>query len=92
MTRIRLRHGAYSPRAKLLREGLQGWVTLGQAANQLKEHSGWVYYLIRQKRLVIERDREFGLYLVRNDKATLKQLKELLRGKRFSLTIEPRSS
>jgi hypothetical protein len=50
------------------------------------------HYLIRKKRLVIQRDRELGLYLVRDEKTILKQLKELLRGERFSLTIEPRSS
>jgi DNA invertase Pin-like site-specific DNA recombinase len=92
VTRIRTKHGAHSGKVRLQREGLPGWITLGQAAKRLQEHTGWVYYLIRQKRLVIRRDREFGQYLVRNDKAILKQLKELLRGKRFSLTIEPRAS
>ena len=54
------------------------------------EHSGWAYYLIRQKRLKVTRDREIGLYLVRNNKKVLKQLKELFRGKRFSLSLQPR--
>jgi DNA invertase Pin-like site-specific DNA recombinase len=92
VTRIRTQHGVYARKTELLRRGLPGWLTLGQVAKQLDEHTGWVYYLIRQKRLVIQRDREFGLYLVRNDRRALKELKELLRGKRFSLTIEPRSS
>jgi DNA invertase Pin-like site-specific DNA recombinase len=92
VTRIRMQHGVYSRKTEFQRVGLPGWITLGQAVKQLKEHSGWAYYLIRQKRLLIERDREIGLYLVRNDKTTLKDLKDLLRGKRFSLTIAPRSS
>lgn len=92
VARIRAMHGAYCGKVRLQREGLPGWITLGQAAKELEEHTGWVYYLIRRKRLEIQRDSEFGQYLVRNDKRILKQLKELLRGKRFSLTIEPRAS
>src|SRR5262245_24835663 len=59
---------------------------------RLGEHTSWAYYLIRQKRLMIVRDPEIGLYLVRDSKKTLKQLRELLRGKRFSLTLQPRLS
>ena len=43
-------------------------------------------------KLLIQRDREIGLYLVPDKKPVLKQLKELLRGNRFSLTVQPRSS
>jgi hypothetical protein len=50
------------------------------------------YYLIRKKRLLIDRDPKIGLYLVRDNKRVLKDLKDLLRGERFSLTLEPRSS
>src|SRR5262249_62259997 len=92
VTRIRTQRGIYARKTELLRRGLPGWITLGQAAKQLDEHTGWVYYLLPRRRLVIQRDREFGLYLVRDDRRVLKELKELLRGKRFSLTIEPRSS
>jgi hypothetical protein len=42
--------------------------------------------------LLIERDPEVGLYLVPDTKKALKELKAVLRGKRFSLTIERRSS
>ncbi len=48
--------------------------------------------MIRKKRLHIDRDPEIGLYLVRDDKRVLKQLKALLRGERLSLTLERRSS
>jgi DNA invertase Pin-like site-specific DNA recombinase len=90
--RIRLRHGVYSRVAEFRRRGLPGWITLGQAVKRLGEHTGWAYYLIRKKRLVIERDREVGLYLVPDNKRVLKDLKAVLRGKRFSLTIARRSS
>jgi DNA invertase Pin-like site-specific DNA recombinase len=90
--RIRLRHGIYSRAAEFRRQGLPGWITLGQAVKRLGEHTGWAYYLIRQKRLMIERDAEVGLYLVPDNKGVLKQLKEVLRGKRLSLTIARRSS
>jgi site-specific recombinase XerD len=50
------------------------------------------YCLIRKKRPVIERDWEVGLYLVPDEKRTLKDLKAVFRGKRFSLTIARRSS
>jgi DNA invertase Pin-like site-specific DNA recombinase len=92
VTRIRLRHGIASRRTVFLRHGLPGWITISQAAKRLAENSGWAYHLIRQKRLVLTRDRETGLYLVRDNKKVLKQLKELLRGKRFSLTLQPRAS
>jgi hypothetical protein len=90
--RIRLRHGIYSRVAEFRRRGLPGWITLGVAVKRLGEHTGWAYYLIRKKRLVIDRDREVGLYLVPDNKAVLKRLKEVLRGKRLSLTIARRSS
>jgi DNA invertase Pin-like site-specific DNA recombinase len=90
--RIRLQHGVYTRVAEFHRRGLPGWMTLGEAVRRLGEHTGWAYYLLRKKRLVIERDREVGLYLVPEDKGVLKHLKELLRGKRFSLTIARRSS
>jgi hypothetical protein len=38
---------------------------------------------------VLIRDPEIGLYLVRDNKKVLKRLKELLRGERFSLTLQP---
>jgi len=82
----------YTRVAEFHRRGLPGWITLGEAVRRLGEHTGWAYYLLRKKRLVIERDWEVGLYLVPEDKGVLKHLKELLRGKRFSLTIARRSS
>ena len=39
-----------------------------------------------------QRDRETGLYLIPDNSKSLKQLKELLRGKRVLPTVEPRSS
>jgi len=90
--RIRLQHGVYSRRAEFYRQGVAGWITLGEAARRLGEHTGWAYYLVGRKRLIIERDSEVGLYLVPDKKTILKKLKDLLRGKRFSLTIEQRSS
>src|SRR5262249_15392959 len=90
--RIRKQHGVYSRKTEFLRQGLAGWITLGQAVQRLKEHKAWAYYLIRKKRLIIERDVEIGLYLVRDDPGVLKELKELLRGERFSLTLNRRSS
>lgn len=90
--RIRQKHGVYSRKTEFLRDGLEGWLTLGQAVERLGEHSSWAYYLIRKKRLDIVRDPEIGLYLVRNNKKTLKELKELLQGKRIFLTLQPRLS
>lgn len=90
--RIRMRHGVLARKAEFLRHGLLGWLSLGQAVTRLGEHTSWAYYLIRHGRLSIERDPEIGLYLVPDKKSVLKQLKELLRGKRFSLTVQPRSS
>jgi hypothetical protein len=87
---IRVRHGVQSRKAEFLRNGLPGWITLGEAVKRLNEHTGWSYYLIRKKRLLIERDPEVGLYLVPDTKKMLKELKGVLRGKRFSLTIERR--
>ena len=89
---IRQRHGVANRRTEFRRHGLPGWITIGQAAKRLGEHSGWAYHLIRQKRLVLTRDPEIGLYLVRDNKKVLKQLKGLLRGERFSLTLRPRLS
>jgi DNA invertase Pin-like site-specific DNA recombinase len=90
--RIRQQHGVYSRKTEFLRHGLAGWITLGQAVERLGEHKSWAYHLIRKKRLLIDRDPEIGLYLVRDDKRVLKQLKALLRGERLSLTLERRSS
>lgn len=90
--RIRQRHGIASRRTVFLRHGLPGWITITEAARRLAEHAEWAYYLIREKRLLVARDREIGLYLVRDNKKVLKQLKEVLRGKRFSLTLQPRAS
>jgi hypothetical protein len=42
--------------------------------------------------LRIERDPEVRLYLVPDSRKMLKELKDVLRGKRFSLTIKRRSS
>jgi hypothetical protein len=92
VVRIRHQHGVHSRKTEFLRQGLAGWITLGQAVERLGEHKAWAYYLIRKKRLLIDRDSEIGLYLVRDNKRILKSLKELFRGKRFSLTLEPRSS
>ena len=92
VVRIRQQHGVYSRKTEFLRHGLAGWITLGQAVERLGEHKSWAYYLIRKKRLLIDRDPEIGLYLVRDDKRVLKQLKALLRGERLSLTLERRSS
>jgi hypothetical protein len=55
-----------------LRDGLPGWISLEQAINKLDEHESWGYYLIRQKRLIISRDPEIGLYLVPNNKKNSK--------------------
>jgi hypothetical protein len=90
--RMRQQHGVHSPKTEFLLRGLAGWITLGQATQQLGEHKAWAYTLIRSKRLLIERDPEIGLYLVRDNKKVLKQLKELLCGERFSLTMDPRLS
>src|SRR5579883_1817148 len=92
VVRIRHQHGVYSRKTEFLRHGLAGWITLGQAVERLGEHKSWAYYLIRKRRLLIHRDPEIGLYLVRDDERVLKELKELLRGERFSLTLERRSS
>lgn len=89
---IRHQHGVYSRKTEFLRHGLTGWITLGQAVERLGEHKSWAYYLIRKKRLLIDRDPEIGLYLVRDTKRVLKELKELLRGDRFSLALQRRSS
>ena len=90
--RIRTRHGVLARKAEFLRHGLPGWLSLGQAVTRLGEHTAWAYYLTRHGRLLIERDPEIGLFLVPDKKSVLKRLKELLRGKRFSLTVQPRSS
>lgn len=90
VARIRRKHSFISRRTEFLRHGLPGWMTLGQAVERLAEHKAWAYYMIRNKRLVITRDPEIGLYLVPNDRKTLREIKQLLRGKRFSLTIQPR--
>jgi hypothetical protein len=90
VARIRHKHGVVSRKTEFLRHGLPGWITLGQAVERLGGHKAWAYYLIRQERLIVTRDPEISLYLIPNDKKTLKELKEVLRGKRFSLTIQPR--
>jgi DNA invertase Pin-like site-specific DNA recombinase len=92
IVRMRQQHGVHSPKTEFLLHGLAGWITLGQATQRLGEHKAWAYTLIRNKRLLIERDPEIGLYLVRDNKKVLKQLKELLCGERFSLTLDPRLS
>jgi hypothetical protein len=92
VNRIRLQHGVYSRRTEFQRHGLPGWISLGEAAKRLGEHTAWAYYLIREQRLLMQRDPEIGLYLVPDRKGVLRQLKELFRGQRFSLTIESRSS
>ncbi len=89
---IRLTHGVLARKSEFLRSGLPGWISLGQAATRIGEHTAWAYYMIRRGRLLISRDPEVGLYLVPNNKRILGQLRQLLRGKRFSLAIEPRSS
>jgi DNA invertase Pin-like site-specific DNA recombinase len=89
--RIRVRQGVYARKTEFQRHGLPGWIALGEAMKRLGEHTGWAYYLIRQQRLRIERDPEVGLYLVPDTPKVLKELKELLRGERFSLAIERRS-
>src|SRR5262249_7169696 len=88
--RLRQKHGVCGRKPTFRQRGLTGWITLGQAVTPLGEHIAWAYHLIRQKRLVISRDAEIGLYLVRDNKKTLKELQALLRGKRFSLTLQPR--
>jgi hypothetical protein len=92
VSRIRLQHGVYARKTEFRHHGMPGWLSLGEAAKRLGEHTAWAYYMIREKRLLIRRDPEIGLYLVPDRKGVLRQLKELLRGQRFSLTIEPRSS
>jgi hypothetical protein len=90
--RIRGKHGVCSRKTEFYRHGLPGWIALGEAMKRLGEHTGWAYYLIRKQRLRIERDPEVGLYLIPDSKKMLKELKALLRGQRFSLTIERRLS
>jgi DNA invertase Pin-like site-specific DNA recombinase len=90
--RIRKQHGVSSHKTEFFRQGLAGWITLGQAVERLGEQKSWAYYLIRKERLVIERDSEIGLYLVRDNKKVLSELKKLLRNERFSLTLNRRSS
>ncbi len=90
--RMRQQHGVHSPKTEFLLHGLAGWITLGQATQRLGEHMAWANTLNLNKRLLIERDPEIGLYLVRDNKKVLKQLKELLCGERFSLTLDPRLS
>jgi hypothetical protein len=92
IVRIRQQHGVYSRKTEFFRRGLPGWITLGQAVQRLRAHKAWAYYLIREGRLLIERDKEIGLYLVRDDERVLKKLNELLSGERFSLTLKPRLS
>jgi DNA invertase Pin-like site-specific DNA recombinase len=92
VSRIRWQHRVYSHRTEFQRHGVPGWISLGEAAKRLDEHTSWAYYLIRERRLVMQRDPEIGLYLVPDRKGVLRQLKDLFRGKRFSLTIEPRLS
>jgi hypothetical protein len=92
VSRIRLQHSVYARKTEFRRHGMPGWLSLGEAAKRLGEHTAWAYYMIRENRLLIRRDPEIGLYLVPDRKGVLRQLKELLRGQRFSLTIEPRSS
>jgi DNA invertase Pin-like site-specific DNA recombinase len=89
---IRMRHGVLARKAEFQRRGLPGWISLGQAARRLGEHTTWAYYLIRRGRLQIERDPEIGLYLIPDTEKVLRQLKELLRGERLSLVLKPRSS
>jgi hypothetical protein len=90
--RIRMQHGILARKAEFLRSGVPGWLSLGQAVTRLGEHRAWAYYLIRRGRLVIQRDRETSLYLIPDNPRSLQRLKELLRSRRFSLTVEPRSS
>jgi DNA invertase Pin-like site-specific DNA recombinase/cellobiose-specific phosphotransferase system component IIA len=90
--RIRMQHGVIARKAEFQRSGIPGWISLGEAAKRLGEHAAWAYYMIRRDRLLIQRDPEIGIYLVPDNKGVLRQLKELLRGKRFSLTVKPRSS
>ncbi|AGA28930.1 recombinase family protein [Singulisphaera acidiphila] len=90
--RIREKHGVSARRTEFQRHGLPGWISLGEAVRRLGEHTSWAYYLIRLGRLQIERDPVIGLYLVPDRKKPLKKLKELLRGQRFSLIVERRSS
>jgi AcrR family transcriptional regulator len=90
--RIREKHGVSTRRAAFRRDGLPGWISLGEAIKRLGEHTGWAYHLIRKQRLRIERDPEVGLYLIPDTKKMLKELKDVLRGKRFSLTVERRLS
>jgi DNA invertase Pin-like site-specific DNA recombinase len=89
---IRLRHGVLSRKVEFRRRGLPGWISLGDAARRLGEHPAWAYYLIRHGRLLIQRDPEIGLYLVPDNKRSLQQLKQLLRGERPLLLVKPRSS
>jgi hypothetical protein len=90
--RIRLNHGILARKAEFLRSGTPGWISLGQAATRIGEHTAWDYYMIRRGRLLIQRDPAVGLYLVPDSKIFIEQLRQLLRGKRFSLTVKPRSS
>jgi hypothetical protein len=66
--RMRQQHGVHSPRTEFLLQGMAGWITPGQATQRLGEHKAWAYTLIRNKRLLIERDSEIGLYLVRDNR------------------------
>ncbi len=90
--RIRQKHGVVSRRAELRRDGCPGWLTLGQVASRIGEHTAWMYHVIHAGRLVVEKDPVYQVYLFPDNKTTLARVKELARGKRRLLTIQPRAS
>jgi hypothetical protein len=87
-----MRYGVLARKAEFQRNGVPGWITLGEVCKRLEEHPAWAYYLIKQGRLLIERDPEIGIYLIPDNNKILSQLKQLLRGERLSLAVKPRSS
>jgi DNA invertase Pin-like site-specific DNA recombinase len=90
--RLRQRERVDSPRARLRRDGCPGWLTTGQAAARIGEHTGWISHNRRKGRIVIRKDQYFGVYLFPDDPRVLAKLKELSRSQRRSLTIKPRVS
>jgi DNA invertase Pin-like site-specific DNA recombinase len=90
--RVRLKHGVISRQAELRRDGCPGWLTLGQVATRIGEHTAWMYHVIHAGRLVVEKDPVYQVYLFPDNKTTLARVKALARGKRRLLTIQPRAS
>jgi DNA invertase Pin-like site-specific DNA recombinase len=92
VSRLRQRHALPSRRTQLRRGDCPGWLTLGQVATRIGEHAAWLYHVIRAGRLSVQKDSYYGVYLFPDNRRTLRRLKELARGKRGLLTIQPRAA